>query len=71
MWETTTPRSARGVGNEDERMAGARTPEGREGKASYRRSNGLDEKGGDLNLAEGEPFSTSFWSPVETRGTTV
>jgi hypothetical protein len=52
-------------------MGGARTPEGREGEASYRRSNELGDKGGDLDLAEGEPFSASFWSPVETRGTTV
>lgn len=40
------------------------TPEGREGDVSYRRSNGLGEKGG-------EPFSASFWSLVETRGTTM
>lgn len=60
MWETITPRSARGMGNKDKRMAGTRTPEGREGKASYKRSNRLDKKGGDLNLAKGEPFSTSF-----------
>jgi hypothetical protein len=39
-------------------------PEGREGDVSYRRSNGLGEKGGEL-------FSASFWSPVETRGTTM
>jgi hypothetical protein len=52
-------------------MGGARTPEGRKGEASYRRSNELGEKGGDLDSAEGEPFSASSWSPVETRGTTV
>jgi hypothetical protein len=71
LWETTKSRSSRGVGNEDERMGGARTPEGREGEASYRRSNGPGEKGGDLNSAEREPFSASFWSLVETRGITV
>ena len=52
-------------------MGGATTPEGREDEASYRRSTGLGEKEGDLDLAGGEPFSASFWSPVETRGTTV
>lgn len=25
----------------------------------------------NLDLAEGEPTSASFWSPVKTRGTTV
>lgn len=59
------------MGNDDERMGGARTPEGTEGEASYRRSNGPGEKGGDLNSLETEPFSASFWSPVETRGTSV
>jgi hypothetical protein len=52
-------------------MGGARTPEGRKGETSYRRSNGQGKKGGDLNSAETEPFSASFWSLVETRGTSV
>lgn len=48
-----------------------RTPEGREGEAYYRRLNRPGEKGGDLNSAERELFSASFWSLVETRGKTV
>lgn len=62
---------SRGIGNEDKRMRGIRIPEGREGEVYYRRLNRLGEKGGDLNSAEREPFSASFWLPVETRGKTV
>lgn len=71
LWEMTKSRSCRGVGKDDERMGVARTQEGRKGEASYRRSNGPGEKAGDLDSPETEPFSASFWSPVETRGRSV
>lgn len=31
---------------------------------------GLGEERGDLDLAEGEPFSASFWPQVESQGMT-
>lgn len=65
-------RSTWGVGNGDKEREweGAMTPEEREGEASYRRLTG--RKGRELGFGcTREPFSASFWSRVETGGTTV
>lgn len=51
-------------------MGGVRTPEEREDDASYRSSTGQGEKGGDLDLAEGEPFRRRF-GPQWKRGEEV
>ena len=51
-------------------MGGVRTPEEREDGASYRSSTGQGEKGGDLDLAEGEPFRRRF-GPQWKRGEEV